>query len=134
VETLLPVLNRADIEIHSLQKELPAGQRDWLAANGLLIEHGAELNDFADTAALISLLDLVVTIDTSVAHLAAALGMPTWIMLRHRADWRWLLDRDDSPWYPTVRLFRQRRAGDWGGVVSDVARSLTHRSLDRSDM
>jgi hypothetical protein len=65
-----------------------------------------------------------VTIDTSVAHLAGALGVPVWIMLQHSADWRWLLDRDDSPWYPTARLFRQRRAGDWDGVVARVARAL----------
>jgi ADP-heptose:LPS heptosyltransferase len=107
-----------------LQKEIPPMQRDWLAAHKLLTEHSAELNDYADTAALISLLDLVVTIDTSVAHLAGALGVPVWIMLQHSADWRWLLDRDDSPWYPTARLFRQRRAGDWDGVVARVARAL----------
>ncbi len=95
-----------------------------LAAHRLLIDHSAELRDYADTAALISLLDLVVTIDTSVAHLAGALGKPVWIMLPHSADWRWLLDRNDSPWYPTARLFRQRRAGDWEGVVADVAKSL----------
>jgi ADP-heptose:LPS heptosyltransferase len=70
------------------------------------------------------LLDLVITIDTSVAHLAGALGKPVWILLHHNADWRWLLDRDDSPWYPTARLFRQRRPGDWDGVVSDVMRAL----------
>ena len=64
------------------------------------------------------------TIDTSVAHLAGALGEPVWIMLPHSADWRWLLDRDDSPWYPTARLFRQQRPGDWEGVVRDVARAL----------
>ena len=90
----------------------------------LLIDHSEELQDFADTAALISLLDLVVTIDTSVAHLAGALGKPVWIMLQYSADWRWLLDRDDSPWYPTARLFRQRRRGDWHGVVADVASAL----------
>ena len=64
------------------------------------------------------------SIDTSVAHLAGALGKPVWIMLQHSADWRWLLDRDDSPWYPTARLFRQRRAGDWESVVADVVRAL----------
>ena len=82
-------------------------------------------HDFADTAALMSLLDLVVTIDTSVAHLAGALGKPVWIMLQHSADWRWLLDRNDSPWYPTARLFRQQQRGDWEGVVADVARALS---------
>jgi ADP-heptose:LPS heptosyltransferase len=121
---LLPVLLHPGAEVHALQKEIPPAQRDWLGAHRLLVEHGAELNDFADTAALISQLDLVVTIDTSVAHLAGALGVPVWIMLQHSADWRWLLDRADSPWYPTARLFRQQRPGDWEGVVRDVARAL----------
>jgi Flp pilus assembly protein TadD len=125
IETLLPVLSLDGIELHSLQKELPAAQRDWLAGRPGLIDHSAELDDFADTAALISLLDLVVTIDTSVAHLAGALGKPVWITLQYSADWRWLLGRDDSPWYPTARLFRQQRRGDWTGVVADVARALS---------
>jgi hypothetical protein len=88
------------------------------------MDRGDELRDYADTAALILLLDLVVTIDTSVAHLAGALGKPVWIMLQYSADWRWLLGRDDSPWYPTARLFRQHRRGDWDGVVADVAKEL----------
>jgi tetratricopeptide (TPR) repeat protein len=124
IETLRPVLSCPGIELHGLQKEIPAAQRDWLSSHGGLIDHSEELNDYADTAALISLLDLVVTIDTSVAHLAGALGKPVWIMLQHSADWRWLLDRDDSPWYPTARLVRQKRAGDWEPVVSDVATAL----------
>src|SRR5262249_43306705 len=125
IETLLPVLTLPGIEVHSLQREIPAEQRDWLTESGLLIDHSEDLHDYADTAALMSLLDLVVTIDTSVAHLAGALAAPVWIMLQHAADWRWLLGRDDSPWYPTARLFRQRWAGDWKGVVDDVFRALT---------
>jgi tetratricopeptide (TPR) repeat protein len=124
VEALLPLLSWPGIELHALQREIPSAQRDRLASRRLLIDHGAELHDYADTAALITLLDLVVSIDTSVAHLAGALGKPVWIMLQHSADWRWLLDRDDSPWYPTARLFRQRRAGDWESVVADVVRAL----------
>ena len=124
IETLLPVLSLSGIEFHALQKGIPPEHRDWLEVHPLLIDHSEELQDFADTAALISLLDLVVTIDTSVAHLAGALGKPVWIMLRSSADWRWLLDRDDSPWYPTARLFRQRRRGDWHGVAADVASAL----------
>jgi tetratricopeptide (TPR) repeat protein len=124
IEALLPVLLLPNIEIHVLQKELPPAQRDWLETHPRLIDHSDELHDYADTAALISLLDLVVTIDTSVAHLAGALGKPVWIMLQYSADWRWLLDCDDSPWYPTARLFRQHQRGVWDGVVADVANEL----------
>jgi hypothetical protein len=128
IEALLPVLSLPGIEVHGLQIELPPVQRDWLAAHRLVIDHSAELRDYADTAALISLLDLVVTIDTSVAHLAGALGKPVWIMLPYSADWRWLLNRDDSPWYPTARLFRQKQRGEWDAVVADVARALVARA------
>jgi tetratricopeptide (TPR) repeat protein len=124
IEALLPVIMLPGIEIHAIQKDLPPEQRNWVARHPRLIDRSDELRDYADTAALISLLDLVVTIDTSVAHLAGALGKPVWIMLQYSADWRWLLDRDDSPWYPTARLFRQQRRGDWDGVVADVAKEL----------
>jgi tetratricopeptide (TPR) repeat protein len=124
IETLLPILSTPNAEFHALQKEIPPAHREFMTAHPTLIDHSTGLADFADTAALISQLDLVVTIDTAVAHLAGALGKPVWIMLQHNADWRWLLDRTDSPWYPTARLFRQQRAGDWKGVVSSVARAL----------
>jgi hypothetical protein len=78
-----------------------------------MVDRTAELADFADTAALLMQLDLVITVDTSVAHLAGALGRPVWIMLPYEPDWRWLLERTESPWYPTARLFRQARPGDW---------------------
>jgi len=78
----------------------------------------------AETAATIAALDLVITIDTMVAHLAGALGVPVWLMLHAAADWRWLLDRDDSPWYPTMRLFRQSERGDWGSVVDQIGAAL----------
>jgi hypothetical protein len=83
-----------------------------------------ELQDFADTAALIDRLDLIITIDTSVAHLAGAMGKPTWVLLRHTPDWRWMMDREESPWYPTMRLFRQRCLGDWAGPVKQIADAL----------
>jgi len=89
-----------------------------------LVDLGPEIGDFADTAAIVEQLDLVITTCTAVAHLAGALGRPVWTMLCRDADWRWLVDRTDSPWYPTMRLFRQRRAGDWTGVVDDVGRAL----------
>ncbi len=85
---------------------------------------GEELIDFADAAALLSGLDLVITVDTAMAHLAGALGKPVWILLPHVADWRWLKNREDSPWYPTARLFRQAVAGDWASVIERVAGEL----------
>lgn len=84
----------------------------------------AGIDDFADTAALIAGLDLVITVDTAMAHLAGGLGRPVWLMLPHSADWRWQEGREDSPWYPTARLFRQNAAGDWEGVVAAVAEAL----------
>jgi tetratricopeptide (TPR) repeat protein len=84
------------------------------------------LSDFGDTAAAIDALDLVITVDTSVAHLAGALGKPVWLLLPHVPDWRWLLDRPDTPWYPTMRLFRQVRRGDWDEVIGRVAAELAH--------
>ena len=83
---------------------------------------------FMDTAAIVQQLDLVITSDTAIAHLAGALGVPTWIALNYVPDWRWMLDRDDSPWYPTVRLFRQSRMGDWGGVFAQIKSALQERS------
>jgi ADP-heptose:LPS heptosyltransferase len=85
---------------------------------------GDALTNFNETAALVHQLDLVVTVDTSVAHLAGAMGKPVWLLLQHNPDWRWLLDRDDSPWYPTVRLFRQPGPGEWDAVIGRVAREL----------
>ena len=83
-----------------------------------------ELNDFEDTAALIANLDLVIAVDTAVAHLAGAMGKPVWMMIPFVPDWRWLLNRTDSPWYPTMRLFRQKSVGDWPGVIQAVADAL----------
>ena len=90
-----------------------------------ITNHGPSLADFADTAALIANLDLVISVDTAIAHLAGALGKPVWIMLPFAPDWRWQLNREDSPWYPTARLFRQSAIGNWPGVVARVAAALT---------
>lgn len=103
-------------------------ERDKAAlAQSSAIHFGAELRDFADTAALIENLDLVISVDTSVVHLAGALGKPVWVLLPRVPDWRWLLERDDSPWYPTARLFRQDKPGDWPDVIDRVAHALAQR-------
>ena len=98
-----------------------------------IIDLTADLADFSETAALVSCLDLVITVDTSVAHLAAALGRPTWILLPYTPDYRWLLDRDDSPWYPTARLFRQSESRDYGEVLDRVRDELAALVAARPD-
>jgi len=89
-----------------------------------LIDHTRDLTDFTETAAMISNLDLIITVDTAVAHLAGALGKPVWTLLAFAPDWRWMVNRSDCPWYPTMRLFRQPKIGDWAGVVDEVRRAL----------
>jgi ADP-heptose:LPS heptosyltransferase len=89
-----------------------------------LIDLTGHITDFADTAALLAELDLLITTDTAVAHLAGALGCRVWTLLGFIADWRWSLDREDTPWYPTMRLFRQRTAGDWDEVIARVTHAL----------
>jgi hypothetical protein len=90
-----------------------------------LLDLGPRLRDFGDTAALLSQLDLLITVDTAVAHLAGAIGRPVWTLLAFSPDWRWLLDRQDTPWYPTMRLVRQRRVGDWRDVIDRVRAELS---------
>jgi len=111
------------LEFISLQKEVTDAERSLLDRAGVL-HAGDAFADFSDTAALCVLMDLVISIDTSVAHLAGALGIPVWVLLTWVADWRWLLDRDDSPWYPSMRLFRQTARGDWNGVLERVTLEL----------
>ena len=98
-----------------------------------IVDYGRGLNDFAETAALVSVLDLVITVDTSVAHLAGALGCPVWILLSYVPDWRWLLERDDSPWYSSVKLFRQHRPGDWPALVERVTHAVSEIIGSRAD-
>ena len=124
--TQLQALWRADIEWHGLQIELRPGDQALADAAGISL-HCAQQQDFADTAALLSQLDLVIAVDTSVAHLAGAMGLPLWLMLAQPADFRWLLDRSDSPWYPSARLFRQSRSGDWADVLQAMAQALVER-------
>ncbi len=124
---LRPMLVGA-LEWISLQKEVGADEGRYLVSHGGIRHFGDELADFADTAALIDLIDLVVTVDTSVTHVAGALGKEVWILLPFGTnDWRWQLGREDSPWYPNARLFRQPAPGDWASVVSRVAGALAHR-------
>ncbi|WP_330995697.1 glycosyltransferase family 9 protein [Burkholderia territorii] len=121
----LPLLRLPGITFVSLQKgDLTRPQLYDLPPELRPLDLMGEVRDFADTAALIECLDLVITVDTSVAHLAGALGKPVWILSRFDGCWRWLQNRDDSPWYPTARLFRQTRPGDWDGVIERVARAL----------
>ncbi len=108
----------------SLQKEPREGE---FAASGLaerLVDLASFIGDFADTAAAVSCLDLVISIDTAVAHLAGALAKPVWTLLIFAPDWRWLIGRADSPWYPTMRLYRQPASGDWASVIAAVAEAL----------
>lgn len=107
------------IRLYSLQKGEVVKELDKS-----VIDLSNQINNFADTAAIIENLDLVITVDTSVAHLAGAMGKRVWILLASSSDWRWLLDRRDSPWYPTARLFRQPKSGDWDFVFDEVRREL----------
>jgi Flp pilus assembly protein TadD len=108
----------------SLQKGAAAAQLKAVDSGVVVHDWTEELNDFADTAALVAALDLVISVDTSVVHLAGALGKQVWLLNRFDTCWRWLLGRDDSPWYPTLRQFRQPRAGDWGSVLEGVRAAL----------
>jgi tetratricopeptide (TPR) repeat protein len=113
-----------DAALFSLHKDITEADRATMAASGRLADWSQWHGSFAETAGLVPLLDLVLTVDTSIAHLAGALGARTWIMLSVLHDWRWLADRTDSPWYPTVRLFRQEHLGDWSTVLNAVARAI----------
>jgi tetratricopeptide (TPR) repeat protein len=118
----------ANVTIVSLQKG-GAAVAQVLDAGLPILDRTDDLHSFADTAALVSDLDLVITVDTSVAHLAGGLGKPVWMLSRFDGCWRWLLDREDSPWYPTMRIFRQPAPGDWDPVISRVADDLTKFAL-----
>jgi tetratricopeptide (TPR) repeat protein len=120
-----PLARVAGVQFISLQKGEPSEQALWPPDGLRVVDMTADLHDFADTAALIANLDLVITVDTSVAHLAGALGKPVWILSRFDGCWRWLDGREDSPWYPTARLFHQRAADDWDDVVERVAAALS---------
>jgi tetratricopeptide (TPR) repeat protein len=129
LDTLAPLGAVSGVQFISLQKGPPATQVARPPHGMELYDFTEELDDFADTAALIDNLDLVISVDTAVAHLAGALGKPVWLLNRFDTDWRWLQNRDDSPWYPSLRLFRQPTHGDWPSVISRVQGAL-QRLLD----
>ena len=120
---IIPLTEGVDAHFFSLQLQQRPGDADRLAASSIT-DLSPQIHDFTDTAAIVAALDLVITVDTSVAHLAGALGIPTWILIGFAPDWRWLLERTDSPWYPSVRLFRQDKVGDWAGVIAKVKPQL----------
>ena len=124
---LKPLLEMEGIRWHSLQM---GSDKDDIANEGLqdqLVDHSKVIGSFADTAQIVSQLDLVISCDTAVAHLAGAMGKPTWLMLKKNPDWRWHADGESSIWYPSARLYRQDSYGDWSSVIRRVARDLTHR-------
>jgi hypothetical protein len=124
LHTLAPLASVAGCSFVSLQAGPPAGQATSPPAGMILYDHTDLLGDFADTAALIETLDLVISVDTSVAHLAGAMGKPVWLLNRFDSCWRWLPHRDDSPWYPTMRLFHQTTPGNWDNVARRVVAAL----------
>jgi hypothetical protein len=126
----LNIFKSLDVHFYSLQKGDPAEKEFKLLMQSSknefnIIDYTDELLDFTDTAALIENLDLIISVDTSTAHLAAAMGKPVWILNRFDNCWRWLLNRTDSPWYPTVKLYRQETKGDWESVCKNVYEDLS---------
>jgi len=119
-----PLLSAPGLRFVSVQRELRTADAETLAGDGRILHLGDELADFADTAAVLALVDLVVCVDTAVAHVAGALARPTFVLLPFQPDWRWTLDRQRSPWYPAARLFRQPAIGDWSSVIARVRAEL----------
>jgi len=125
LDTFKPLFDIPAIEWHSLQL---GPERDEIAKLGFserISDHATQIKDLGDTARTMGGLDLIISVDTAAAHLAGALGRPCWVLLPHLPDWRWLLGRDDSPWYPSLKLFRQTQHGDWGPVIADLKSSLS---------
>jgi hypothetical protein len=121
---LRPIAEMPQVSLYSLQKGIVSSEIEAQIQEAGMIDYTGDIGDFADTAALIDNLDLIISVDTSVAHLAGALGKNVWVLLPYAPDWRWLLGRNDSPWYPTMRLYRQSLPGDWEGVVKEVFKDI----------
>jgi len=122
--TLAPLFSETPANFVSIQREVRSGDEALLAAETQVAHVGGELDDFSDTAAVLALCDLVITVDTAVAHLAGAMGRPVWVLVPFAPDWRWTLQGETTPWYPTARLFRQTVPGDWDAVIARVAAAL----------
>jgi tetratricopeptide (TPR) repeat protein len=120
---LAPLLAVPGVQFASVQKDLRETDMAFLA-NTPVLNFGVHLRDFGDAAAILSMCDLVITVDTAIAHLAGALGLPVWILVQHSPDFRWLMQREDSPWYPTARLYRQPKVFDWESVIARLATDL----------
>jgi tetratricopeptide (TPR) repeat protein len=127
---LAPLARVPGVVFFSLQVGEAASQAAAPPAGMRLVDIATRIGDFADTAAIVAGLDLVITIDTSVAHLAGAMGVPVWVLIAHAPDWRYHVQRSDNPWYPSMRLFRQQRDGDWSGAVEQVAVALAQRARE----
>jgi tetratricopeptide (TPR) repeat protein len=125
LDRLSPLLATPGIDWVALQTDMDSQDRAMLTAHPQVLDLGDGLQDFADTAAVMSGLDLVIAVDTAAVHLAGALAKPVWVMLPFAPDWRWMLDRADSPWYPTAKLFRQPALGDWVSVIAQVTEQVT---------
>ena len=129
--TLVPLLRAVDANWISLQKGEAAEQLASLPDDVCVQDGSSSERDLAETAALMATLDLVITTDTCIAHLAGAMAKPVWILLPHLADWRWMEVSEQTPWYPTARLFRQKVTGDWAGVVERVIAEVREQDVDR---
>jgi tetratricopeptide (TPR) repeat protein len=123
LEQLTPILD-LPVTFYSLQKEVREQDKITLSKLNHIQQYHEELNDFSDTAAMVDCLDLVISVDTSVAHLAGAMGKNVWILISYLPDYRWMLDREDTPWYPTARLFRQANVGDWDNAILNIRNAL----------
>jgi hypothetical protein len=135
LSTLAPLGEVSGVRFISLQKGSPSAQAARPPQGMELHDFTADLHDFCDTAALIESLDLVISVDTAIAHLAGALDKPTWLLTPYDACWRWLLDREDSPWYPSLRQFRKPTPWDWDGVIGRLRHALQRLSAgDRSQL
>ena len=131
IEQFLTLAGIPGVELYGLQKGDAARQAEALVGTKRIINFDCELKDFSETAAAIENLDLVISVDTALVHLAGAMGNPVWTLLPYAPDWRWLLEREDSPWYPTMRLFRQPARGEWGAVFDKIKGELEKLTKER---